>query len=493
MAYKKYIKRGGKVYGPYIYHSKRIGGKVVSEYHGTHSKKIDFKKFLWIGLGVLILAVLIFGVSFLEKRISGQATFDVTIDYKEGEAIDGVLKLLLKEGELIPTSSKLVLENNGEKYEYPLSEVIFDEIIEGDFYVEGKTISGTGEGYGISGDKEISPTVYFTLEIYSGQERIDEPEELEEPIQEVTEEAGDTSLQNPEESPIEEESFEETIEDGGESIEPIEEATPIITGGTISSFFGWLGTGNVIMELQREIEGQVSIDNPFIYTLEEDETVEIKPKSVKTNLEEINDNVLDIKIENNELIITTDYLDNEEGFGEEYLGDNTKDFNIDLSDLNLVLGEGELKISLIYSEEELISLTTILQEGKTSGAQIQGEPIQEPIQEEVEVPQEIKIPEGVNLTKSERAILLKKFGSININTIRQDVEDGRLKIGSQLVEDPSYTTEYTYEYPQTTEALKIQIEADRTKWLKDIAASLLKKEKVPEEKNIVEFSTNFSQ
>jgi len=77
MAYKKYIRRGGKVYGPYIYHSKRVDGKVVSEYHGVHSNKIDYKKFLWIGLGILVLALLAFGISFLGKGITGKATFEL--------------------------------------------------------------------------------------------------------------------------------------------------------------------------------------------------------------------------------------------------------------------------------------------------------------------------------------------------------------------------------------------------------------------------------
>ena len=35
MVYEKYIRKNGKLYGPYTYHSKRVGGKVVSEYHGT--------------------------------------------------------------------------------------------------------------------------------------------------------------------------------------------------------------------------------------------------------------------------------------------------------------------------------------------------------------------------------------------------------------------------------------------------------------------------
>jgi len=465
MAYKKYIKRGGKVYGPYIYHSKRVDGKVVSEYHGVHSNKINYKKFLWIGLGVLIVALLVFGISFLGNRITGQATFDVKVDYKEGEAIDGVLKLSLKEGELIPASSKIVLENNGETYEYLLSNILFDEMVEGDFYVEGETISGSGSGYGISGTKEVYPTVYFTLEIYSSQE--------------TTAEAEDTPLQNPVEEVVEE-VVEEPIQE-----EVVEATEPGITGGVVSFFFGWMGTGRVVMELQTELDGQVSADNPFTYSLEEGETAEIKSKSVRTSLEELNDNVIDIQLEENEIIITTDYSSKEEGFGEEYLGENVKSFNIDLSDLNLILDEGELKIKLIYSEEELISLTTVLQKGKDTGAQVQEE---KPIQEEVEeVPeQEVIIPLGVDLTEEERAILIKEFGinyKKDIKTIRQEEYNGRAIIGSQLRD---YKIEYSYDYPMDEKILKTQIEADRIKWLKDIAATLLRKASVPQQINIID-------
>jgi len=49
MAYKKYITKNGKTYGPYIYESKRVGKKVVSIYYGKEkplAKKIKslFKK-----------------------------------------------------------------------------------------------------------------------------------------------------------------------------------------------------------------------------------------------------------------------------------------------------------------------------------------------------------------------------------------------------------------------------------------------------------------
>jgi len=487
MAYKKYIKRGGKVYGPYIYHSKRVDGKVVSEYHGAHSKKIDYKKFLWIGLGVIVVALLVFGISFLGKRISGQATFDVKVDYKEGEVIDGVLKLSLKEGELLPISSKLVFENNGERYEYLLSDVISDQTSEGNFYIEGKTISGSGSGYGVEGVKEVYPTVYFNLEVYKQEETKEKPEKsveeiVEFPVQEEPEEIVEFPVQEePEEIvefPVQEEP-EELVE---------EEITEVsgITGGVVSFFFGWMSTGRVVMELQTEIDGQVSVDNPFTYTLAEGETVEVKSKSVRTSLEDLSDNVINLEVEGNEVIVTTDYSEEEKGFGVEYLGEDTKSLNLDLSKLNLLLNKGDLKISLIYSEEELVSLTTVLQEGETAEVQVQGE--EEPVEEVIEeVPEQeiVVIGSGIVLTESEKEILIKEFGSINIITIREEVDNGRLIIGSQLRD---YKIEHTYEYPQDTGALKIQIEADRTKWLKDIVATLSRKASVSQQVDIIEDS-----
>ena len=44
MAYEKYIKKNGKVYGPYLYHSKRVDGKVISEYRGQNITKKPSKK-----------------------------------------------------------------------------------------------------------------------------------------------------------------------------------------------------------------------------------------------------------------------------------------------------------------------------------------------------------------------------------------------------------------------------------------------------------------
>jgi hypothetical protein len=73
MAYKKYIERNGKRYGPYIYHSRRVGGKVISEYHGTKTET-KYKKFIFIFLGVLFLVGIGYGIVSNNLGLTGRAT-----------------------------------------------------------------------------------------------------------------------------------------------------------------------------------------------------------------------------------------------------------------------------------------------------------------------------------------------------------------------------------------------------------------------------------
>src|SRR3989344_5009158 len=114
MAYKKYIERNGKLYGPYIYSSKRVDGKVISEYHGTGQN--SYKRFLWIFAGIF-LVLAIFYLLFFNKGITGRATLGIDAVYQEGESLEGKLNIMIKEGEFLPALSKVVFENSGHNYE----------------------------------------------------------------------------------------------------------------------------------------------------------------------------------------------------------------------------------------------------------------------------------------------------------------------------------------------------------------------------------------
>ncbi len=76
MAYKKYIRRNGKLYGPYIYHSKRVGGKVISEYQGM-TRKIDYRKLIVVFFGVLFAVGIFYGVISNKSKPTGNVIVDL--------------------------------------------------------------------------------------------------------------------------------------------------------------------------------------------------------------------------------------------------------------------------------------------------------------------------------------------------------------------------------------------------------------------------------
>ena len=486
MAYKKYIKKGGKTYGPYIYHSRRIGGKVISEYRGP--KKLSYKKIFLAVFGVIFLAALIFILIFSEREITGKAVLDLNVDYQQGEALEGNLKLFLQEGELIPASSKLVFENNGNIFEYNLNSLISEELNEGSFYIKDTSISGSGEGYGIPGRRETSPTVYFVLSILSEEEpvteQISEPEtteipQIENTTQEETEITGAEVIEEPE--PAQTPEIEEQTQDA-----PITGNVISRFAGAISNFFLGLGmTGKAVVEFERETNGQVSAGETFIYTLQEGERAELKPRSVKTDFRQLSDNDIELKIEGNEVIVTTNYSETGEGFGEEYLGSRSKELVIDISKLDLILEQGNLKISLVDSDQEVISLSTLLQEGEVSASETVPEPTPEipetDLTDETDygIETEIYVPELiVSLTEQERAILIEKFG----NTLKvKEALPKRGFINIRYEFSPEYWAEFNYDSNLSRGILESFMDRDMAKWLKDIAKSLYEEPETEEE------------
>lgn len=69
MTYKKYIKKNGKIYGPYIYHSKRVDGKVISEYYGIKEEEIKDNLSKWekyiFWYSVIVSLGLLFAVAWI--------------------------------------------------------------------------------------------------------------------------------------------------------------------------------------------------------------------------------------------------------------------------------------------------------------------------------------------------------------------------------------------------------------------------------------------
>ncbi|MFH1710958.1 MAG: hypothetical protein ABH840_01475 [Nanoarchaeota archaeon] len=426
MAYEKFIKKDGKVYGPYIYHSKRVDGRVISEYHGQ--KKIEFQKFIWI---LPVVALIIFGAYLIgqqEKKVTGYSILGIDANYQEGKPLEGNVILLLKQGELVPLESKVVFENVGQSYEYVMSEIISEKAVEGNFFVSGKNLSGSGSGFGLEGMKTIYPPVSFMMLIYS---KINETENI---------------------------------------------------------------------ESEREVPGSVTKESNFNYQLQAGERAELKPRSVMTRGNQLSDDTILIIAEGNIISVTTTYNEEEEGFGADYIGEKTADLIININQFGLVLQPGELRVSVVYNFEELVSLQTIIGEGDVSGEveiipeQTNDEKIGEQTQEttilnennEFETITEIQVQE-LALTLEEKNVLEGEFGNISLIAKKAISKNGFILIRYELGD---YWIEYSYDSELSKETLGVFMNVDRIKWLKDVAKKLTQEE-IPEEQ-MSELLTNSS-
>ena len=222
MVYEKYIKRGGKVFGPYYYESYREGDKIYKRYLGTElpkKKNVTAHNNRWIFL-VLSLVVLL-GMFYLFQAnltTTGEAFLDIKSKYEAGEYLSGTLKFNLKEGELIPRDAKVKINFGNEIKEIFLSELVSEGVVSGNYFAEGAGISGEGEGYGIAGEKISYPNVNFELRVFGSGEIIPEPSKT--PSETPSESPSETPVESPSPMPSE-------IPTPTPSEIPVETLTPI--------------------------------------------------------------------------------------------------------------------------------------------------------------------------------------------------------------------------------------------------------------------------
>jgi len=202
VVHKKYIRKNGRVYGPYLYENKRVNGKVVTRYLGIAGRNSSGKNrmpfWLWIVLGFFVVILLSF---FMFKNFSstGRVSLAIGEHYLYGEQITGNLKLNLKAGELVPRDSKVIVSVGNQVNEILLSDLISEGSVKGDYYAAGTSLSGTGEGYGIEGSRLVYPTIDFELLISRG---LSEDKEKDEEEKENAE-AGVEIIASPSHSPTE--------------------------------------------------------------------------------------------------------------------------------------------------------------------------------------------------------------------------------------------------------------------------------------------------
>ena len=567
MVYEKYIKKNGKLYGPYTYHSKRVNGRVVSEYHGT--KTPSNNNFLWV-IGLFVGVVLIAGLFFWNTQLIGEVTLDISPASQVGESLAGVLSFSLKEGELMPASSKVIFDIGGQSYEYTLSDIVTADTTSGNFYIEDKSISDSGIGYGVIGTKRVYPDVDFTLNILSESkskksesgeggsnipvevselvieipevseeistpaeevsilpvetEIIESPsvnEDLENPsVGEVVSETSETKTESKTEAKTEKSESkvesklekEETKSESKSTPEPVStpsesESAPdtSVTGAVIANFFRntlnafLVLTGQVSLKLEQEVVGSVSFGESFVYDLAEGEIAELKENSVIVNGESLLDNMIGLDIINNQVVVTTDYSLEEEGFGEEYLDGTGETISIDLSKLNLELTGENIQVSFVYNNTELVSVSTSLGDEETP----------EENETLIEIP-DVKIPEtnisnvtevpAINetigniidiinitnvseqnvsvivvdlLTEDEKTILENKYENVSVEITKAEKVRGRIEVTFEIGD---YSIKHSYDLSLSDSELGEWIEHDRIRLLKDIAYELSKEE-----------------
>src|SRR3989339_417082 len=375
MVYKRYIKRKvngeWKTFGPYYYESYR------------DSNGINRTRYI------------------LEPtKVSKLRTVTEKI-YRESRKLFVVLGILC----LVILSFFLLSNNAGEEFIFLLSDLVKENLSEGEFYLVGTNVSGFGLGYGIS---EIEyPKVAFVLDVYRtnltnqiGEEIVEPEVEIipeEQPQENITEIENET-IEEPQENVTIEEPAEPVLNETEEIIPeietpetsetpteiPTETITPEVTPETTPSETPTPEITPETTKAEKEIEKEVKKEEKQEPASEPETETTITGEIIKTLVntfnailsitgnavigEEISGEVaygetftydlaenqtariisseqdIELTINNNQAIITTNYT-----------GGIEKEILIDLSNLNLTAKDGEFKVSLVYEGTEIVS------------------------------------------------------------------------------------------------------------------------------------------
>jgi len=449
-------------------------------------RKIGARK-IFIVAGFLVLGILSM-FYFNYSSLTGNAILSITTNYDPNSTLDGKLLLSLKPGELIPENTNVSISIGNSSYEYLLKDLVNENSVEGNFYGEGFSLSGSGNGFGVAGTKDSD--VDFVIKVTkmggnsesnSGSSNLENSDETITNEPTITEGSSDDTTIT--EEVTTEENTEESSDDTTTEATPAETTTEEITkdnsnekknekseespaeknldngveessDSSEESSGGIAGiTGTVVASLETEISGTVNKNEPYIYELEPGQKAEIVSSSQDVTFSQ----------QGNIVTINTDYTE-EIGFGEDYLGeDYTYDLEIDLSSLNLDVEEGELVVELNYDGEELISVSSILSIDN---------PQQTVVTKEI-VPSEIELTKDLALNDEELLILKE-------NTGKDEAEISKaVEVGDRLIikfEIGEYWSESSYDVSLEETELNYQIEIERAKFLKRLANSLLKLE-----------------
>ncbi|MAG07766.1 hypothetical protein CMI46_03030 [Candidatus Pacearchaeota archaeon] len=467
-------------------------------------KKGKVGKIVFYLFVVVVIALIAGTVYFVQKDLTGNLILGIETTYAEDEALQGVMSFSLKEGELLPSSTIVSISVGDEVHEYPLSELIDSEVVSGDFYVDGKSVSGSGAGYGVVGIDTIYPDVGFTMRVSKsggsvGESGVDSGSsgdgdsgsESSESVSEETtgeettseeEATGETgegeTATSEEETTTEETGGEETTIESSESVseesssesessssESSESSDSGSDSGSDSDEVsgGSIITGSVVAQLGVDIDGVVNVQSPFSYQLDSSGTVSIVDS----------EHDVELNVVNGVAIVTTDYSEEVEGFGEGFLGEYGYELEIDFESLGIIAEEGDLVVSLGYGGEEIASVSTVLSvESPESSATAMTEPEEvSNVTEVVEVP-EIEVENIADYVLSDEELFILK-GETGV----ESASIGKAqKINERFLvrfEVGDYWLENSYDGAISEDDLRELVELDRVKFAKRLANVLL--------------------
>jgi parallel beta-helix repeat protein len=137
----------------------------------------------------------------------------------------------------------------------------------------------------------------------------------------------------------------------------------------------------VHFKLTNSVEGSVSAIENFTYSLQENESIGIEQGSVHTSSKNLDDNAVSLLIEDGKAIVTTTYSETEEGFGQDYLGNEQYDLRLNFEDFGLSYEPGTLDMQIIYNDIIITEDKVVLEEAAP-------EPVPEPLTEPVSEPKQ---------------------------------------------------------------------------------------------------------
>lgn len=376
---KKSNSSRGNRSGPYFYSTQRTGKKTTTEYLGKDVVVMPRPewRFAVVITGVIFVLLITLLILSHNHRLTGRVSLDIDSSYTPGQVVGGQLHLSLLPGELIPANAIVRARLGNAERTIPLSQILDSESHSGQFYLDSHNLEGSGSGYGMPGVTRVYPEVSFELMVVAEEEELpfspqptevvapaDEPLEIVVSDQPLTAEPETPELSPPEEaSPVEEgpssgpgpsEGGESPPSGGGGSSNEDSSSKSQDSGSSSNSVSSI--TGAVISEGPFVVEGTVTKDRDFSYSLETGHTVRVVPGSVRVNGEEVPEGTIDLQFSSNLVVVSTSYSIEEEGFGADFVQDQPVVFDIPLEDFGLVaVADSDLSIAIEHEGSSLIS------------------------------------------------------------------------------------------------------------------------------------------